>query len=602
MNELVSVSRDAIPSGIQHRFLASGLEPQADGVLKAALSSETPYPRPEGIEILVHTLAAVDLSRAAMGLPLLLDHDARQQVGRVENIRLEGRRLVGDIRLSDRADLAGIVADVRSGIRPDISVGYTVDEWETGAEPDTYLVTRWTLVEVSSVAVPADYTVGVGRNFTPSKRKTLTMNPIPSAPAAQSPDAVQVERQRIANIQTMGNRLGMDNSLVARAVDEGWTTDALANAYRANQAPALAIRTAEFSGGGDHFEREKSAFSLVRAIADMTERGQLTGREAEVSQELVRRNGGIAPKGIYMPTSALAVRTQLVGTANVGGNLVGNDYHPEAFINPLRNRSVVMEMGATVLTDLIGNAILPRQDTATGGTWVAEDAAATETSLTFSQLTLAPKTVTGNISWSRQAALQAQPAMEQIVRNDLAAQLGIALDRAAIAGAGSSNEPRGILNTSGIGSVAMGTNGGAPDYASIIDLESAVTTANAGTGALSYLSNDKVRGKLKKTLEFSSAGSSTVWHQDNTMNGYAAYATQNCPSNLTKGTSSGVCSAIIFGNWQELIIGLWGATDLIVDPYTYSSQGRVRISAFLSADISVKHAASFAAMLDALTD
>lgn len=604
MNYPASVGRDAIPSGVQHRFLAAGLDAQPDGTLRATLSSETPVERLFGNEVLVHTPEAVNLARAAMGLPLLLDHDPGQQVGRVENIRLEGRKLVGDIRLTERADMAGIVADVRNGIRPDISIGYIIDANEPGTEPGTVIVTRWTLIEVSSVTIPADHTVGVGRSLTPSPRRTLSMNtnPNPALVAAvnahEAAMATHAERQRTANITAMGNRLGIDQATVARAIEEGWTVDTLANSFRSGTSPAQPLRLAEGAGGSDAFDREVRAFSLVRAIASMVENGRLEGREAEVSQELVRRSGGIAPKGILVPTATLSTRTQVVGTAGSAGNLVGNDFHPEAFIPPLRNASVVMQMGCTVLPGLIGNAILPRQDNATGGAWVAEDAAPSETNLSFSQLTLTPKTVSGNISWSRQAALQALPAMEEIVRADLSAQLGIALDRAAIAGSGSSNEPRGILNTAGIGSVALGTNGGAPSLDAMIDLETAVTMANAGIGNLSYLTNDRMRGKLKKTEEFSGTGTQ-VWGKDNRVNGYAAFSSQNVPSNLTKGTGTGL-SAMIFGNWAELVIGLWGALDLIVDPYTYSTQGRVRISAFLSADISVKHAASFAAITDAV--
>ncbi len=142
------------------------------------------------------------------------------------------------------------------------------------------------------------------------------------------------------------------------------------------------------------------------------------------ASELGRRSGGTAPKGIYVPTNILAERVQLVGTPNVGGNLVGQEFRDQDYIVPLRSRSLVMQGGATVLTDLVGNAILPRQTSVTGGQWIAEDAEATETDLTFDQLTLTPKTVSGRISWSRQAALQALPAMESIVRNDLVGAAG----------------------------------------------------------------------------------------------------------------------------------------------------------------------------------
>lgn len=420
-------------------------------------------------------------------------------------------------------------------------------------------------------------------------------------------DGAKGERERIATIQAMGTRLNMNPELVTRGVAEGWPVDRFINEYRAVSPSSPSLRTAENPVHDETFEREISRFSMTRAIAAQISDGKLTGREAEISQELVRRNGGIAPKGFLMPTNALSTRVQLVGTPTSAGNLVGTDFYGDQFVSPLRNKTAVMMAGATVLTDLVGNAVLPRQDTATAGTWVAEDTAATETNLTTGQVTLSPKTVTGNISWSRQAALQALPAMEQIVRNDLSAQLGIALDRAALHGLGSSNEPRGVFNQSGIGAVALGTNGLAPTYASILDLEAAIAAANADSGMMAYITNTKVRRALKGTQRFTSTDS-PVWLPglpgsepgSGLMNGYPAYASNNVRSDFVKGSSGAVCSGIAFGNWAELIIGLWGAIDLVVDPYTNSDKGRVRISAFLSADISVKHAASFATIVDAI--
>ena len=235
------------------------------------------------------------------------------------------------------------------------------------------------------------------------------------------------------------------------------------------------------------------------------------------------------------------------------------------------------------------------------GEWIAEDAAGSETDLTFDQIVMQPKTVTGRITWSRQLALQSTPAIERLARQDLSEQLALALDLAAINGSGTANQPRGILQTAGIGSVVGGTNGAALAYGHLVDLETRVADANADGGAMAYLVNSKTRGHAKKTNKFGSGTEEIMWEEGDRMNRYPAYVSNNVPGNLTKGTSSGVCSAVIFGNWSELLIGLWGGLDLLVDPYTHSDRGRVRITAFMSADIAVRRAASFAAMVDALT-
>ena len=145
--------------------------------------------------------------------------------------------------------------------------------------------------------------------------------------------------------------------------------------------------------------------------------------------------------------------------------------------------------------------------------------------------------------------------VESFVRNDLATVLALAIDLAAINGSGSNNQPTGILNTSGIGSVAGGTNGLAPAWSHLVDLESAVSIANADVGTLGYLTNAKVRGKLKQTSKVSGQNG-FIWEAGNTpVNGYMAGVSNQVPSNLTKGSSSGVCSAILFGNFADLIIG-----------------------------------------------
>jgi HK97 family phage major capsid protein len=182
---------------------------------------------------------------------------------------------------------------------------------------------------------------------------------------------------------------------------------------------------------------------------------------------------------------------------------------------------------------------------------------------------------------------------------DLASGIAQEIDRVGLAGSGSGAEPTGVINTAGIGAVAGGTNGLAPTYAHMVSLEEAVAIANADIGNMAYVTNAKMRAQLKLTQVFASTNGTPVW-MDNEVNGYGAVATNSMPSNLTKGTSSGVCSAIAFGNWSDLMIGMWGGLDLILDPYALATAGGRRIVALQDVDVKVRRAASFAAMLDAL--
>jgi len=165
----------------------------------------------------------------------------------------------------------------------------------------------------------------------------------------------------------------------------------------------------------------------------------------------------------------------------------------------------------------------------------------------------------------------------------------------------------GLLNTSGIGSVAGGTDGAAPTYEHLVDLETAVSSANADVGNLGYLTNSKVRGKLRKTQEFASTNGKAVWTSGRErvigeVLGYDAHVTNAMPSNLVKGGSGAVCSAIAFGNWADMIIGMWGGLDVMLDPYALATSGGRRVIALQDVDVAFRHVESFAVMKDAKTN
>ena len=214
---------------------------------------------------------------------------------------------------------------------------------------------------------------------------------------------------------------------------------------------------------------------------------------------------------------------------------------------------------------------------------------------------MTPKTVGAFTDMSRRLLMQSSIDVENFTRTDLATVLALAIDLASLHGSGSSNQPTGVAATSGIGSVAGGTNGLAPAWSHLVSLETEVSIDNADVNRLAYVTNAKVRGKLKQVEKASNTGLFLWADGAQPINGYPAYISNQVSSTLTKGSSSGVCSAIFFGNWADLIIGLWGGLDILVDPYTGSTAGTVRVVALQDVDIAVRHPESFAAMLDALT-
>jgi HK97 family phage major capsid protein len=349
--------------------------------------------------------------------------------------------------------------------------------------------------------------------------------------------------------------------------------------------------------------QEIRQYSLVKAInAAATGDWRNARLELEASEAVAKRMG-ITPQGLFVPYDWMAgeQRDVVKGTATAGGHTVATNLLAQNFIDLLRNRMVLQQAGITVLSGLVGDVAIPRQTGGATAYWVAESGAPTESLQAFDQVTMNPKTLGAFTDMSRRLLKQSSLDVEAFVRTDLATIAGLEIDRAGLHGLGSSNQPTGIAATAGIGSVAGGTNGLAPTRTHLVGLETAVAQDNADVGNLAYVTNTRVRGKLKLTEVASSTGIWTWQDGPTPLNGYRALVSNQVSSALTKGTSTGVCSGIFFGNWRDLLMGMWGGLDLLVDPYTVSTTGTVRVVVLQDVDIAVRQPASFSAMLDALT-
>lgn len=595
-----------------------------------AFSSEVPVERWFGDEVLSHDPAHVRLARLQDGGALLVDHDPRDIVGTIETVSIDADKIGrAVVRFGKSERATEIFDDVVDEIRTNVSVGYRIHEMvqevdAKGRGLDAYRATDWEPYEISFAAVPADHTVGVGRSEANAKFSTLvqrqaapntepkvqTMAPTPTPPARETDRApddghrarVQTEVRRdeisrIREITALGQQHGQ-RDLAEKFIADGSSLDDFRGALLAKIGTPVPADASEIG----LTPNEVRSFSFLRALHALSNPNDRRAQEAAAFEfdcsDAACVAGKVETQGIRVPNDVLlGQRDQTVGTATAGGHLVGTDV--SGFIDTLEAVSFALQAGTT-LSGLVGNIAIPR---ATGGStayWVTEGTALTESAAAFDQVTMSPKTVGGWVDISRKLTQQASIDVEGFIRRELAMRIGLAMDIAAINGSGASGQPTGILQTSGIGAVVGGTNGADPDWADIIDLETAVSADNALAGGLSYLSNYKVAGKLKKTLVTATYGDRMVLEGKET-NGYPFNVSNQVPSDLDKGTSTGVCSAIIFGNWLDLFVGLWGGLDLTVDPYSESTKGTVRVVAFQDCDIAVRHPESFAAMQDALT-
>jgi len=402
------------------------------------------------------------------------------------------------------------------------------------------------------------------------------------------------ETARIKEITSLGSRHNCSD-LASKAVNDGVSLaqfrgivlDKLGDAKPLDKKDAVGLSN-----------RETQDYSIVKAIKAMTT-GNWSGAELEkeASDEISRKTGK-SPRGIFIPSDIRWQRDLISGVSGDGGALVATNLLAGSFIEALRARMVVKQAGALVLSGLVGDVAIPAQNAVNSASWVAENAAVTEVNPTYRQVTMAPKTLGTFTDISRHLMHQSTPAIETIVRNDIIQTLSNEVDKKAIQGDGTSNTPTGILNTSGIGSVAMGTNGDQATWAKVVETWKEVATDNANIGALGWVTSPLQISRLMAIAKVSSSDSVMIMNDQNNLMGYKVFSTTNSPDNLTKGTASGTCSALTFGNFNDLIIGEWGSLDISVDPYTNAAKGGTRIIGLYDVDVAVRHAESFAAIKD----
>ncbi len=362
-----------------------------------------------------------------------------------------------------------------------------------------------------------------------------------------------------------------------------------------------------------------SLLRMIRAAADARSNPHAwdeAGLELEASRAMAKKLGR-EPQGFFMPWDIMISpvnrqgggmrlrNTQQAGDPEYGGYLVRTDLLINSFIDVLRNKMITQQAGARVLTGLVGNIDIPKKGQSSTAYWIGEGTTPNKSDLKFGQIEARPRTVAAYLQLTRRFLKQASMDAEMMARDDLATTLAVAIDQSGLHGLGAANQPRGVQYTTGIGSVVGGENGAAPDWADIVNLETEVAVDNADTGSLAYITNAKVRGKLKQTPKVSGTDARMVWDENNSstpLNGYPAYVTNQVSSTLSKGTSVNTCSAIFYGNWEDLVYCLWGGLDVIVDPYTNSTSGDVLITSMQDVDVVERRAQSFAAMLDALTN
>ncbi len=615
---------------LYRRFETPALEMRKNGdtyELSFPASSETPVERWFGEEVLVHTTSAVRLGRARGGaMPLLFNHDMDFPIGMVTGADIKDGRMMVDAKLFS-TDRANEVRSMIDGGLHNVSIAYRINVVEEEQKTGNMRITDWEPYEVSIVTVPADPTVGIGRSIGEyDVRMIRSSNPAPRSaatgevrmdpekegnaavadatekPAAASTAVLEAQRKVNSVELEKARKRCIENLCTANQLDAKYRDMWIGQGLSVEDVSDELLRVLEERGKTNPqpasklglTQKEVERFSLARAIRACADKDWKDAQfELDCSREVARRtNRAPDPLKFLVPFEVLqrhvpvqpfqrgmGRRDLTVGTVADGGYLVGTENM--GFIEILRNRSVAFSMGVRRLSGLSGNVTVPRQTGAASPIWLANEAStATESKQAFTQMALTPKTVAAYTEISRLLLLQSSPSVEGIVTDDLAAVVAIAADLSVLNGSGAAGQPTGIIQTPGIGSVT----GTSIDYAKTLEFQTDIAGSNVKPVAGGYVTTPLVSAIMMTRVKFANTATplwdGNIW--DGTVCGFPGMSSNQMPA-----------GAMLFGDWQEVVVGEWGVLEVEVNPYANFQAGIIGVRAMYSLDVGVRRPFAF---------
>ena len=526
-----------------------------------------------------------------------------------------------------------------------ISVGYVqLSRKIEAAGSDGIPIHRcaWSPYEVSLLTCEAaDDTVGINRSkidlsqisdddikqlsTDQKQRMRILLDSTPAAggggAATPPPDgkaALTAERNRVKEITAIAAELNKDHPHCREKIDtmarealgaETSVGDFQVRALKEvlGAKPVKPVLLEDLTNGDESANR---SYSILRGIQSCLKRnGQVPdGLEGEVHQALIGRCKDTSFEGFAVPHNApvrLRARNRMerrrmqrdlnVTSFGQGGATVATEL-VTPIIEILRNRQLTANLGIQTMGGLSGNVAIPRQTGAATAYSLPESATLTKSTQALDQVLLSPHRVGAWNDYTRQLLLQSSTDVENFIRDDLMKVLALNWDFLILYGQGGGDQPLGLVNTPGIASVLFG---GTATYQQVIAFETALAVFNADQGNMAFATSPSVRGKWKG-LAAALTGATTVSGPQNAIwtpggeagegevNGYHALASNQILNN-----------GVLFGNWSEIIHGLYGGYDIIVNPYSRDTDAAVRITVNSFGDVVLRHAASFCVSADA---
>jgi HK97 family phage major capsid protein/HK97 family phage prohead protease len=605
--KLPRLARDLFGTEIVVRKEGEGEGEDANSISFPA-SSEVAVERWFGTEILSHDESAIRMGRISTGAaPLLFNHNWDDPIGMLSAGRIENGRLMVDARFFDTERAREVRAMLDGGLR-NVSIGYEIHAMVEEPKQNRFTATDWEPLEVSIVTIPADPTVGIGRHAEDAAQKpvhvrrakedyqpatpaiTTTKGAIMAEPqeatAGQNAgqDSAATERLRINALENMARSHKVDSDTLKSWINGGLSVDeaAMRTLDLLTERAGAAQRVAPSEVGMSRRETEKySMLKAVRAIINKDWKN--AGLEYEAHAEIQRKLGGnpLNENTFYVPIEVqsrqMTKRDMTVAGASGSNYLVGTENM--SYIEMLRNRSVVMRMGARMMSGMVGNVTIPRQTASAAVSWLSsESTAITEGQPTIGQLAMSPKHIGAYTEISRLLAMQSSPDAESLVMSDLALSVGTGVDLAALHGSGASGQPTGITATSGVGAVT----GTSLAYAGMLEFQTDI--GNALSENCGYVTTAAVAALLAARVKFASTAS-PLWDGsllDANVCGF-------------RGMSSGQVNAatMIFGDFSQVIVAEWGSLAIEVNPYANFQAGIIGVRAMYAVDIGVRIPSAF---------
>jgi len=590
--------------------------PGPDHVYSATLSSSKPVDFLMGGRkvkvVLDHSDGAVRMGRLKDGAPMIVNHDADRLAGHVVASTLTNNQIFIDFQLSGNEEGRREAMMVKEKTRSKLSVGaepYTIVPEERDDGSVVLTVTDWEPLEASLATIPRNVDARImqtiGRNFELHLEDKMMPEILENTGTQDAAAQVQVndalsgvrineareaartqEIDRIRSITEMG-RIHDAAGDAQKFVKEGrglseFNAHLLKKMADDPDEPSVQ-RVPENSASIGMSPREMKRFSwgrIVRSLSfpDVKKHQTAAAFELECSVAAAERMG-ITPEGILVPNDVLTYVGQ-AGTAGENQEWVGTD--TVGFIDNLRNASIFAQFNPTILNGLVGNVSIRKKTGSSTAYWTAEGGATTASSILSGKVPLSPRRLTTESAYDKQLIVQTDPSVDAIYRGDMVETMALEYDRAALYGSGTNSQPTGVIGQTGVTKLTdyLLANPG-PSWSEIVELETAVASANAAVGNLGYAMPATGRGHCKTQAKFTN-GDTPIWEPNNTVNGYGV------------GVSNQITDLQYwFGNWRDLIMAMWGALDMTADPFTRASFNEVRLIGMMYVDVGVRHGESF---------